>query len=81
MKTPSNKTNAKPVNVLAAVALLGLSMASAFAAGGSWNVDNGGNWNTSGNWNPAAVPGTTAGDVVSLTNNITAARAVTLPGA
>jgi autotransporter-associated beta strand protein len=41
------------------------------AAGGDWNVDADGFWNTPSNWNPAAVPGTTAGDVVNLTYDIT----------
>ncbi|MEI8320104.1 MAG: autotransporter-associated beta strand repeat-containing protein, partial [Planctomycetia bacterium] len=43
-----------------------------------WNVDASGNWSLSTNWNPAAVPGNAAGDVVGLTNNITAARTVTI---
>lgn len=51
---------------------------SIYAAGGSWNVDNLGNWSTASNWNPAAIPGTTAGDVVNLQFNITAARTVTI---
>ena len=33
-------------------------------ASGDWNIDADGNWNTPSNWNPAAVPGTAAGDVV-----------------
>jgi autotransporter-associated beta strand protein len=49
------------------------------AAGGDWNVDADGNWNTASNWNPVAVPGTTAGDVVNLTYDITTAdRTVTI---
>ena len=50
----------------------------ALAAGGSWAVDADGNWSTPANWTPATVPGTAAGDVVALTNNLTAARTVTL---
>jgi autotransporter-associated beta strand protein len=42
-------------------------------ASGDWNVDADGNWNTNSNWNPAAVPGTAAGDVVNLTYDITTA--------
>ncbi len=41
------------------------------AASGDWNVDADGDWDLSSNWDPAAVPGTTAGDVVSLTYDIT----------
>jgi fibronectin-binding autotransporter adhesin len=48
------------------------------AAGGTWNVDAAGNWSTTTNWTPAAVPGTAAGDVINLTNNITVARTVTI---
>jgi autotransporter-associated beta strand protein len=43
------------------------------AASGDWNVDADGFWNTASNWNPVAVPGTTAGDIVNLTYNITTA--------
>jgi len=55
-----------------------LTASPLFAAGGSWNVDAAGSWETAGNWNPAAVPGTAAGDVVNLQFNITAARTVTI---
>lgn len=48
------------------------------AAGGSWVADADGNWSTASNWSPAAVPGTAAGDVVALTNDISAPRTVTL---
>lgn len=49
------------------------------AAGGDWNVDADGFWNTPSNWNPAAVPGTTGGDAVNLTYNITAtAKTITI---
>ena len=58
-----------------------VSSYSARAAQGSWNVDAAGNWSTTTNWTPAAIPGTTNGDVVSLTNNISAARTVTIDGA
>lgn len=49
------------------------------AASGDWNVDADGTWNTPSNWNPAAVPGTTAGDVVNLNFEITTvAKTVTI---
>lgn len=48
------------------------------AANGSWTNDASDNWSNIANWSPNAVPGTTAGDVVSLTNNITAPRTVTI---
>ena len=66
---------------------LGLSLVSvmailcqpaAHAASGNWNATASGNWSTAGNWNPAVVPGTAAGDVVSLTNNLAAAQTVTI---
>ena len=41
-------------------------------------MDAAGNWSTTTNWTPTAVPGTTAGDVVDLLFNITAARTVTI---
>ncbi|RYD23898.1 MAG: PEP-CTERM sorting domain-containing protein [Verrucomicrobiaceae bacterium] len=55
---------------------------SALAANGNWNVDAAGTWSTATNWssNPT-VPGTTAGDVVSFSNNIAAARTATIDGA
>lgn len=55
-----------------------LAAPSASAQNGNWNVDAAGNWGTASNWNPAAVPGTTAGDVIGFTNNISAARTVTI---
>ena len=51
---------------------------AAHAASGAWNVDAAGNWGTAANWNPAAIPGTAAGDVVDLTRDITAARTITI---
>jgi autotransporter-associated beta strand protein len=73
------KRTIKPLIFTAPVAVMFLLTQgqNAGAAGGNWNVDAGGSWNTAGNWSPAAVPGTTAGDVVGLTYNITAARIVT----
>ena len=61
-----------------AAGLLALSPGLAFAQSGTWNVDASGDWSLSTNWNPAAVPGNAAGDVIGLTNNITAARTVTI---
>ena len=78
MKTPIKKTIVRLFSILSVVALLGLSMSSAFAASGNWNADALGNWSDTTKWSPAAVPGTAAGDIVGLTFNITAARTVTL---
>jgi fibronectin-binding autotransporter adhesin len=61
-----------------AAGLLALSPGLGFAQSGTWNVDAAGNWSLGSNWDPAAVPGNAAGDVVGLTNNITAARTVTI---
>ena len=62
--------------LLAAVFVL--NQPAARAAGGNWNTDATGNWSGIGNWNPSGAPGTAAGDVVGLTNNLTAARTVTI---
>ncbi len=70
-------------NLTSSIAAL-LATAGAFtpivshAASGSWNVDAAGNWSLGTNWLSGAVPGTTAGDVVDLTKDITAARIVTI---
>ena len=61
----------------AGVALL---QPAAQAAGGSWAVDADGNWSLDSNWIPVAVPGSAAGDLVALTNNLTADRIITLDG-
>ncbi|MEI8229442.1 MAG: hypothetical protein WCH77_14425, partial [Planctomycetota bacterium] len=59
--------------------LLFTSADSAFAASGTWISNASGSWNTSSNWSPAVVPGTAAGDIVSITGtNITATRTVTI---
>ncbi len=52
---------------------------SAHAVDGSWNVDAAGNWSVSGNWlgSPDPVPGG-AGSIISFTNNISAARTITV---
>ncbi len=63
-----------------AMALAALLAAhSVHAANGNWNVDAAGNWSSAASWssNPT-VPGTVAGDVIGLHNNISAARAVTI---
>jgi fibronectin-binding autotransporter adhesin len=57
---------------------MALTASPLFAAGGSWNVDAAGSWETAGNWTPSAVPGTAAGDAVNLLFNISAARTVTI---
>jgi autotransporter-associated beta strand protein len=48
------------------------------AGNGDWTGNANGNWSDPANWNLAAVPGTAAGDVVTLTNDIPAATTVTL---
>lgn len=60
------------------MALVLLARPAAFAGNGNWNLDNAGSWSLGSNWSPSGVPGTAAGDVVSLTNNLTAARTVTI---
>ena len=66
------------ISATLAVGLLALSPGRAFDQSGFWNVDASGDWSLNTNWNPAAVPGNAAGDVIGLTNNITAARTVTI---
>jgi autotransporter-associated beta strand protein len=67
--------------VIAIAVAMALTAKPVRAASGSWNVDAAGGWGTAGNWNPAAVPGTAVGDVINFTNNIGAARTITLDGA
>jgi autotransporter-associated beta strand protein len=75
MTTP--KSSLRNFLALAGSSLLAASFAN--AGSGNWAVDNAGNWSTASNWssNPT-VPGTVAGDVIGLNNNISAARAVTI---
>ena len=51
---------------------------SAYAGSGAWIYDGSGTWSTASRWTPAVVPGTAAGDIVYLTNNISANRTVTV---
>ncbi len=60
------------------VGLLTLSPGWAFAQSGTWNNNASGNWSLGSNWLSGTVPGNAAGDVVGLTNDITAARTVTI---
>lgn len=79
MKTPvfSHPLRSLSRLALGLTALAALAPANLLAASGNWNITTGGSWNTATNWNPAAVPGTAAGDVVSLTNALTANVLVT----
>jgi fibronectin-binding autotransporter adhesin len=70
-KTIVSFTSIIKTGTLFAVFTLMTGMAQ--AASGTWNTSTSGDWGTAGNWNPAAVPGTAAGDTVSLTFNLTAA--------
>jgi autotransporter-associated beta strand protein len=52
---------------------------SACAANGTWISNASSTWSGAANWSPAVVPGTAAGDIVSITGtNITATRTVTI---
>lgn len=56
-----------------------LAAPSLHAVNGNWNVDAAGNWSTAASWSSTpTVPGTVAGDVIGLNNNISAARTVTI---
>ena len=78
MKTPLKRTNIKLFSVLTAISLLLISTKSTFAASGNWTNFTSSVWSAATNWNPNVVPGTAAGDVVSLTNNIGVALTITL---
>lgn len=54
--------------------------ATSFAADGSWNVDTDGTWSTPGNW-LGNVIASGAGSTAWFTNDITAARTITLSAA
>lgn len=66
--------------ILSIALAMALTAPNTRAANGSWNVDAAGSWGTAGNWNPAAVPGSAIGDVITFNNNISAARIITLDG-
>ncbi len=59
--------------------LLALSVSSVQAISGNWILNSNGTWSTAVNWtsNPI-IPGTAAGDVVSITNDISGNRNVTI---
>ena len=68
------KPTSKPFRNSVAGAILAATLSLANhsqADNGTWNVDASGNWNTPTNWDPIAVPGTAADDVVNLTYDIT----------
>ncbi len=62
---------------LLATALLILSLSTAVAATGTWNLDADGNWNNSANWTPGPFPNA-SGDDATFGNVITANRTITL---
>lgn len=64
-------------SVLPAVLCLAVS-SSAIGATGSWNVDAAGTWTTASSWTGGVPNG--VGDVANFTNNITAARSISLGG-
>ncbi|PTX93910.1 hypothetical protein DB345_20265 [Spartobacteria bacterium LR76] len=65
---------------LAAMAALVSSSPSSQAANGTWNVDAGGNWTTATNWLGNTIPGSSIGDVASITYDLTANQTVTVDG-
>ncbi len=79
-----NASRTRPLlqRLLALVVSAGLVFAgaqSACAANGTWISNTSSTWSNAANWNPAVVPGTAAGDIVSITGtNITASRTVTI---
>lgn len=62
------------------MAALVSSSPSSQAANGTWNVDAGGNWTTATNWLGNTIPGSSIGDVASITYDLTANQTVTVDG-
>ena len=54
---------------------------SVYAANANWNVNADGLWTTNANWNPNSTHPDSGGQIAGLTNNIGAARVVTLDAA
>jgi fibronectin-binding autotransporter adhesin len=65
--------------LLAVFASFTLAAPSAFAQSGNWIAVTSSNWSTASNWSTdPIVPGTMAGDVISINSNIGAANTVTI---
>ena len=77
MKTRAPRILTRSIAALLATAAV-LTPAASRAANGAWNITTGGGWGTAANWNPAAVLGSAAGDVITIGTNIVAAGTITL---
>ena len=77
MKTCTPRILTRSIAALLATAAV-FTPAASRAASGAWNITTGGGWGTAANWNPAAVPGSAAGDVITIGTNIIAAGTITL---
>ena len=77
MKTRHPRILTRSIAALLATAAV-LTPDTSRAASGAWNITTGGGWGTAANWNPAAVPGSAAGDVITIGTNIIAAGTITL---
>ena len=77
MKTRTPRILTRSIAALLATAAV-LAPAASYAASGAWNLTTGGAWGTAANWTPVAVPGSAAGDVITIGTNIAAAAIITL---
>ena len=77
MKTRHPRILTRSIAALLATAAV-LAPAASYAASGAWNLTTGGAWGTAANWTPVAVPGSAAGDVITIGTNIIAAAIITL---
>jgi fibronectin-binding autotransporter adhesin len=81
---PPQRKRMKMIRSTSVCAILTLisaaSLPQAFAAGGTWNLTGSGNWDVAENWDPVAVPGNAAGDIIGLNNDITSNTVVTSSG-
>jgi autotransporter-associated beta strand protein len=74
-----NATQTVMTRLLLAASFAVLSISSAFAANGTWDVNANGNWSTTTNWFSGIVADG-SGSTANFTNTITANRTVTLDG-
>ncbi|MCK9595117.1 MAG: autotransporter domain-containing protein [Candidatus Omnitrophica bacterium] len=72
----------KFLSAIAALSMVCLLSAPAFASNGQWISVTGGNWSTPGNWNtgPGPAPGTAQDDTIFLETTPTTTTTVTIDG-
>jgi autotransporter-associated beta strand protein len=67
----------RAISALIAALAIWLTAGTASAVSGNWISNAGGYWSAVANWDSGVAPGTAPGDVVTINNDITAARTVT----